>query len=82
MNEKLTNTVIFSVPSPGGRSNGVIYVSKNGGKTWPIAKNVIAGSFAYSALVQLDADTVGLFYETNHYKDINFVTLPLKDLLK
>jgi len=78
----LTNTTLFSIPSPGGRSNGVVYVSRDGGKTWPIANNVIPGSFAYSALVQLDAETVALFYETNHYKDIALVTLPVEGLLK
>lgn len=77
----LTNTVLFSVPSPGGRSQGVIYASFDGGKTWPITKNVIAGAFAYSALVQLDAETVGLFHEGNHYQDIYFVALPLAELL-
>jgi len=76
----LTNTVLFSVPSPGGRSGGVIYVSKDGGKTWPIARNVIRGFFAYSALVQIAPDTVGLFYEAEHYKDIRFVALEIERL--
>ncbi|BDS08554.1 hypothetical protein NT6N_35940 [Oceaniferula spumae] len=79
---KLTNTVLFSVPSPGGRSNGMIYISKDGGKTWPIAKNVIKGNFAYSALIQIDGENVGLFYETGHYKQINFVSLPIEKLTR
>lgn len=73
---KLTNTVLFSIPSPGGRSDGLIYVSDDGGRTWPDRINVVQGFFAYSALIQLNADTIGLFYESNHYKDINFVALP------
>ncbi len=78
---KLTDTVLFSVPSPGGRSNGYLYVSNDGGKTWPVRHDVVKGFFAYTALIQLDADTVGLFYETNHYKDIRFTTLAVDTLL-
>lgn len=78
---ELTETVLFSVPSPGGRSDGLIYASRDGGKTWPIAKEIIRGNFAYSALIQLDADTVGLFYETNHSRDIRFVTLSVDEIL-
>jgi sialidase-1 len=74
---KLTNTVLHSIPSPGGRSNGVIYVSKDGGKNWPIAQNVVEGHFAYSALIQVDAHAVGLIFETEHYEDIRFITLPI-----
>lgn len=77
---QLTDTVLFSIPSPGGRSNGVVYVSKDGGKTWPIRRDVVEGFFAYSALIQLNADTIGLFYESNHYRDINFVALPWSDI--
>ena len=79
---QLTNTVLFSIPSPSGRSNGVVYISHDGGKTWPIVNNVIAGNFAYSALIQLDDKTVGLFYETNRYRDIRFIALPLHELVQ
>lgn len=77
-----TDTILFSVPTPGGRSNGVMYASTDGGKTWPIARDTIRGAFAYSALIQLDAGKVGLFYETNHYRDIRFAAIPLDFLPK
>ena len=77
---KLTDTVLFSVPSPGGRSDGLLYRSSDGGKTWPDVWNSIAGNFAYSALVQIDAGTAGLFYETNHYRDIRLVRFQLSQL--
>ena len=79
---ELTDTLLLSVPSPGGRKDGLLYVSRDGGKTWPIANETIKGNFAYSALVQLDAEIIGLFYETNHYRDIRFVTLKIATLLK
>jgi len=74
--------VLFSVPSPGGRFDGVIYASRDGGRSWSIRKNVVGGNFAYSALVQLDADSVGLFYETGHYTQIRLIRLELNDLLR
>lgn len=78
---QLTRTVLFSIPSPGGRSEGLVCVSHDGGKTWPQSKQVTQGFFAYSALIQLDSETIGLFYESNRYKDIRFVALPLENIL-
>jgi len=79
---QLTNTVLCSLPRGPGRKNGVIYVSSDGGKTWPVFKQVIPGAFAYSAIVQLDAETIGLFYETNHHKTINFLTIPINQIIE
>jgi hypothetical protein len=53
-------------------------VSDDGGRTWPEKKNVVQGFFGYSALIQLDAETIELFYEANHYKDVRLVALPVK----
>ncbi|MGY8659117.1 MAG: sialidase family protein [Verrucomicrobiales bacterium] len=78
----LTNTVLFSVPSAGGRSNGLVYVSHDDGRTWPVVKNVVIGSFAYSALLQLKNGRVGLFHETGHYRTISLVELDLEQLLE
>lgn len=80
--DKLTNTLLCSLPTPGGRKQGVIYVSKDNGKTWPTRQDMIPGFFAYSALIQIDKNTVGLFYEDNHYRDIKLMRLPIKTLLK
>ena len=77
---KLTQTMLCSLPRGKGRSNGVIYVSRDGGRSWPHHKLIIPAAFAYSALIQLDAETIGLFYETNHHRDIRFVTVSLDDL--
>ena len=78
---KPTHTVLCSLPRNRRRADGVIYVSNDGGKTWPIVKGIVPGAFAYSAIVQIDAKTIGLFYETNHHKNINFLAIPLDVLL-
>jgi sialidase-1 len=78
---KLTSSLLFSIPSPGGRKDGWIYVSKDGGESWPLKHQPVDGYFAYSSLIQVDQDTVCLFYEANHYKDIRHMLIPLKKLL-
>lgn len=79
---ELTNTLWFTVPV-GKLNNCTLFVSKDGGKTWPQSKAIIENQHVkYSAMVQLDTETIGLFYETGHYKDIKFTTLKIKDSMK
>ncbi len=78
---KLTQTVFCSLPQGRGRSNGTIHISKDGGRTWPERKLITRGPFAYSALVQIDTELLGLFYETNHHQDIRFIKLSISKLL-
>ena len=59
------------------RSNGVVFVSYDNGKTWPFRKLVVPEQFAYSSLIQLPGGTIGLFYETNFHKDIMLVKFSL-----
>jgi sialidase-1 len=69
-----------SFPSDVGRKNGQIAVSKDNGKTWRIAK-VMSDPFAYSALqVSPDQKSLLCLYETNHYRDINFVALNITEV--
>lgn len=77
----LTSNLVFSVPSPGGRKDGYIYVSKDNGRSWPIKHQPVDGYFAYSSLIQVDAETVCLFYEANHYKDIRYMLIPISTLI-
>jgi len=77
---QLTETLVCSLPRGKGRANGVVYISKDGGTTWPHYKPIVPAAFAYSALVQLDTKNIGLFYETNHHQDIRFIALPLEQL--
>jgi sialidase-1 len=42
--------VYSNIVSPKGRRNGHVWASFDGGKTWPIRRQVDAGGFAYSSL--------------------------------
>lgn len=42
--------VFSNIVSDKGRKNGHVWVSFDGGKTWPVRRQVFAGNFAYSAL--------------------------------
>ena len=45
------DVLLFSnIVSPKGRKNGHVWASFDGGKTWPVRRQVFAGAFAYSAL--------------------------------
>jgi len=74
--------LLCSVPLGPGRTCGTVYVSFDGGKTWPHNKVVVSEEFAYSSLIHLDNDTIGLFYEANGHKDIRLARFPLAWLLK
>lgn len=75
---KLTNTIWFTVPV-GRLNNCTLFISNDGGKNWNKGSQVISGQHVkYTALLQLDANTVGLFYETSHYKDIRFTKLTIE----
>jgi sialidase-1 len=78
---ELTSNLLFSIPSPGGREDGFIYVSTDEGETWPRVHQPVDGFFAYSALIQTDAKNIILFYEANHYKDIRSMVIPVSKLL-
>ncbi len=78
---ELTPNLLFSIPSPGGRNDGYIYVSTDNGNTWPVRHQPVDGYFAYSSLIQVDAETVCLFYEANHYQDIRYLLIPVSKLI-
>lgn len=42
--------VFSNIESQKGRKNGVLWVSFDGGRTWPLKRGVYEGSFAYSSL--------------------------------
>ena len=65
--------LLCSVPVGPGRTHGTVYVSLDGGKTWPVKKLVVPGTFAYSSLIEMPDGRIGLFYETDQYRKIQVV---------
>ncbi len=77
-----TGTVLLcSVPVGPGRTHGTLYVSFDNGKTWPHSRVVVPEEFAYSSLVCLPGNTIGLFYEAHGHKDIRMARFSLEWLL-
>lgn len=56
--------IIFSSPTD-GRNNGVIKMSYDDGKTWPVSKLIGEGPFAYSVLTPVKPGVVGVLFEKN-----------------
>jgi len=82
-NNKPTKTLLQSIPRGPRQQNGSIYISKDGGRTWPEFKIVVSeGYFKYSALIQLDAETLGLIYETSHFRDIVYKELKISEIIR
>ncbi len=72
------NRLLFSNPaSEKGRVNGTVRLSYDEGQTWPVARTIVPGSFAYSCLAVLPDMTIGCLYETDTYKRIRFARFTL-----
>jgi len=74
--------LLCSVPAGPKRTHGTVYVSLDGGKTWPHKRVVVPGLFAYSSLVQLADGKIGLFYESRNHKDIVLARFELDWLMQ
>ncbi|MER6089619.1 sialidase family protein [Streptomyces bluensis] len=76
--------LLYSGPAdPGFRALMTVRVSEDGGTTWRSAHTVDGLPAAYSDLVRVDADTVGLLYETGDfsaYETITFRRIPVNAL--
>ncbi len=72
------DVLVFSnIVSSGARKNGHAWVSFDGGKTWPLKKQIDAGSFAYSSLTSGRPGTpsegwIYLLYESGGAKVARF----------
>lgn len=78
---------VKGLPAGKRRVNGVLYVSFDNGKSWPVKKVVTKKRFAYSSLIQLSNGNLGLFYESvlhwrGSYKNILFKEINIAELLK
>ncbi len=56
--------ILFSTPTK-GRAEGVVKMSYDNGKTWPVEKLLIPGPFAYSTLTPVRPGVMGCLYELN-----------------
>lgn len=81
--EGLKDTLLlYSGPnSKSKRVKMTIKGSQDEGKSWPYQKEIFSGTAAYSDLVQIDVNTIGLFYEKEG-SGLFFKNLPLNDLKK
>ena len=57
--------ILFSAPGKGGRKDGIIKMSYDDGKTWPVEKEIGPGPYAYSALCPLKPGYFGVLFEVN-----------------
>lgn len=79
-------TLIYSGPHgpQPERADMTLWISRNGGRSWSPARSVSGRPAAYSDLARIDADTIGLLYETGDwspYDRIEFERVPIVDLL-
>jgi sialidase-1 len=77
------NRLLFSNPASNkGRKNGTIKLSYDEGKTWPIARTLYPGGYAYSCLTTLPDGTIACLSEHDGYKNITFSRFTLEWLTK
>lgn len=53
--------LLYSMATDAGR-NGVVWLSKDEGATWPVSRKLRLGSFEYSSLVRLEDGTIGCMF--------------------
>lgn len=70
--------ILFANPSSQDeRKNGTVRLSYDEGETWPVAKTVYAGAYAYSCLTSMTDGTIGLLYERDNYEKITMARFNL-----
>ena len=69
--------IIFSSPTRNNRSNGVIKMSYDNGKTWPVEKSFGEGKYAYSAICPLEPGFFGVLFESDGGQTIRFARIPM-----
>lgn len=65
-----------------GRTNGVLRLSLDGGKTWKHSRLLVPGKFAYSSMARLKDGRIAIIYEPNSNTEILFLTVDLAWLEK
>ena len=57
--------LLFSSPTTRARTHGIIKMSYDDGRTWPVQKSLGDGPFGYSVMTQVSPGKVGVLYEVN-----------------
>jgi len=70
--------ILFANPaSRKARANGTVRLSYDRGKTWPVARTLYPGGYAYSCLAPLPDNTIACLFERDHYRSITFARFTL-----
>ncbi|QDT09447.1 Sialidase precursor [Planctomycetes bacterium K23_9] len=69
--------LLFASPKGKKRRDIHVWLSYDEGKTWPISKQIDSDDSAYSNLIELPDNRIGLLYEKSDYKTITLKTFPL-----
>jgi sialidase-1 len=77
--DPLKDVFLFSNPaSQSARTNGVIRLSRDEGRSWPVARVVHSGGFGYSCLASLPDGSVVCLFERDSSKKISVVRFTLE----
>lgn len=65
--------IVFGNPaSSSSRANFTLRASADGGLTWPVSRQLYAGSAAYSSICALPDRSIGVFFEKDSYTRMTF----------
>jgi lysophospholipase L1-like esterase len=74
--------ILFGNPaSSSSRSNFTLRVSPDGGATWPVSRQLYAGSAAYSSICILPDHSIGVLFEKDDYTRITFARVEAEWLM-
>ena len=73
----LSRLLFANCASAEARVNGTVRLSYDEGLTWPVAKTIYDGEFAYCCLTVLPDDTIGLLYEGDDYAKLTLARFTL-----
>ncbi|HEY3443865.1 MAG TPA: sialidase family protein [Paludibaculum sp.] len=68
------DSLLFSNPADTKRVRMTVKLSRDEGKTWPVARLVHDGPAAYSSLAQLEDGRIGLLYERGEKRAYELIT--------
>jgi sialidase-1 len=76
------SVLLFSNPAnTRSRAQMTMRASFDEGRSWPVSKEIYAGSSAYSCLAPLADGGIGLLYERDNYKELVFTRFSLQALV-